>query len=187
MKNKIILSFLIILTNCKNSYESPIFYFHNVSDRPLLNINCFYKNKNFKFDELGIDSIKIYFFQIFNNDEFFGKMYCQMKNFKNKNKKFKFEITKNDIVLKKKKDIHTKPWMMPIYFILSVISPIGFGGRDIEFNFPHVNIYLSQDGYEILFSGDKNYFQKNFAYMDIMKQNSLNYTKDEILNKNLNY
>lgn len=186
MKVKLILSSLFFLASC-TKYESPIFYFHNVSDRPLKDINCIYKTLKFKFDDIGINTVKLFSFYLSSNEEFYGKMFCRLRNFENKTKNFQFEVSKNDLVLPKKKDIHTKPWMMPLHFFLSVISPIGFGGRDIEFFFQHINIYLSQEGFEVLFTGDKNYFKKDNEYIEIMRINGLNYLQEKLLNKNLNY
>lgn len=205
MKAKLILSSLFFLASC-SKYESPIFYFHNVSDRPLKDINCDYNGNKFGFKGLWLtgtvrdmtpsgssiknpsfSSINLFSYQISSNEEFFGKMVCSLKNFKDETKNFQFEVNKNDLVLDKKKNIHTKPWMMPIYLFLSVISPIGFGGRHMEFFLPHVNIYLSQDGFEVLFTGDKNYFKKDNQYNKIMQANELNYLKEKLLNKNLNY
>lgn len=205
MKAKLILSSLFFLASC-TKYESPIFYFHNVSDRPLKDINCDYNGNKFGFEGLWLtgtvrdmtpsgssiknpsfSAINLFSYQISNNDEFFGKMVCSLKNFKGETKNFQFEVSKNDLVLPKKKDIYTKPWMMPIHFFLSVISPIGFGGRDIEFFFQHINIYLSQEGFEVLFTRDKNYFKKDNQYNEIMQANELNYLKEKLLNKNLNY
>lgn len=205
MKAKLILSSLFLIQSC-TKYESPIFYFHNVSDRPLKEINCDYNGNKFGFEGLWLtgtvrdmtpsgssiknpsfSAINLFSYQISNNDEFFGKMVCGLKNFKGETKNFQFEVNKNDLVLDKKKNIHTKPWMMPIYLFLSVISPIGFGGRHMEFFLPHINIYLSQDGFEVLFTGDKNYFKKDNQYNEIMQANEFNYLKEKLLNKNLNY
>ena len=83
--------------------------------------------------------------------------------------------------------LHLSYWFYCIHFFLSVISPIGFGGRDIEFFFQHINIYLSQEGFEVLFTGDKNYFKKDNEYIEIMRINGLNYLQEKLLNKNLNY
>lgn len=205
MRTKLFLSSLFFLASC-TKYESPIFYFHNVSDRPLKDINCDYNGNKFGFEGLWLtgtvrdmtpsgssiknpsfSAINLFSYQISNNDEFFGKMVCSLKNFKGETKNFQFEVNKNDLVLDNKKNIHTKPWMMPIYLFLSVISPIGFGGRHMEFFLPHVNIYLSQDGFEVLFTGDKNYFKKDNQYNKIMQANELNYLQEKLLNKNLNY
>lgn len=205
MRTKLILSSLFLIQSC-TKYESPIFYFHNVSDRPLKEINCDYNGNKFGFEGLWLtgtvrdmtpsgssiknpsfSAINLFSYQISSNEEFFGKMVCSLKNFKGETKNFQFEVSKNDLVLPKKKNIHTKPWMMPIHFFLNVISPIGFGGRDIEFFFQHINIYLSQEGFEVLFTGDKNYFKKDNEYIKIMQANELNYLQEKLLNKNLNY
>ena len=205
MKFKLTLTSLFFLSNCVK-YESPVFYFHNVSDRPLKEINCDYKGNKFGFDGLWLmgiikdptangstiknpsfSAIKLFSYEISNNEEFFGKMVCNLKNFKGETKNFQFEVSKTDVVLPKKKDIHIKPWMMPIHFFLSSISPIGFGGRGMEFFPPHINIYLSQEGFEVVFTGDKNYFKKDNEYIEIMQKNELNYIKEKLLNKNLNY
>ena len=205
MKAKLILSSLFFLTSCFK-YESPIFYFHNVSNRPLKEINCDYNGNKFGFEGLWLlgtvrditpngstiknpsfSAINLFSYQISSNEEFFGKMVCSLKNFKGETKNFQFEVKKTDLVLSKKKDIHIKPWMMPIHFFLSSISPIGFGGRDMEFFLPHINIYLSQEGFEIVFTGDKNYFKKDNEYNEIMQANELNYLREKTLNKNLNY
>lgn len=205
MKVKLILSSLFFLASC-TKYESPIFYFHNVSDRPLKEINCNYNGNKFGFEGLWLtgtvrdmtpsgssiknpsfSAINLFSYQISSNEEFFGKMVCSLKNFKGETKNFQFEVSKNDLVLPKKKDIYTKPCLMPIYFFLSLISPIGFGGRNMEFFLPHVNIYLSQEGFEVLFTGDKNYFKKDNQYNEIMQANELNYLKEKLENKNLNY
>ena len=198
MKFKFALTSLFFLSNCVK-YESPVFYFHNVSDRILTNINCVYKDMKFKFESLGltsppvfdgvkVNSVKLFSFDISSNQEFYGKMFCQLRNFKGEIKKFKFEIKQDDIELPEKRHFITKLWAMPAYFITGIILPSGLGGnRKIDFFTPHVNIYLSQDGYEILLSNDKNYFKKDNEYIDIMQKNGINYTREKTLNKNLNY
>jgi hypothetical protein len=187
MKFKLALTSLFFLSNCLK-YESPVFYFHNVSDRPLVELNCIYKYRQFKFDDLGINSVKVFSFDIANNQEFHGKMFCRLKNFNNEIKRFKFEIKQNDIELETPRYYETKPWLMPIYFFTSIIFPSGIGeNRKIKFFLPHINIYLSQDGYEILLSNDENYFKKDNMYIDIMQKNGINYTREKTLNKNLNY
>lgn len=187
MKFKLALTSLFFISNCVK-YESPVFYFHNVSDRPLGELNCIYKYRQFKFDGLGINSVKVFSFEIANNQEFFGKMFCQLRNFKGEIKKFKFEIKQDDIELPEKRHFITKPWTMPAYFIAGVILPSGVGGnRKIDFFIPHINIYLSQEGYEILLSNDENYFKKDNMYIEIMQKNGINYTREKTLNKNLNY
>jgi len=198
MKFKFALTFLFFLSNCVK-YESPVFYFHNVSDRILTNINCVYKDMKFKFESLNlasppvfdgvkVNNVKLFSFDISSNQEFYGKMFCQLRNFKGEIKKFKFEIKQDDIELHEKRHFITKLWAMPAYFIAGVILPSGVGkNRKIDFFIPHVNIYLSQDGYEILFSNDKNYFDKDNFYLEIMQKNGINYTREKTLNKNLNY
>jgi len=206
MKFKFALTFLFFLSNCVK-YESPIFYFHNVSDRPLKEINCDYNGNKFGFDGLWLmgslkdmtangstiknpsfSAIKLFSYEISNDQEFFGKMVCNLKNFKGETKNFQFEVGKNDIELPEKRHFITKPWLMPAYLIAGVILPSGVGkNRKMNFFIPHVNIYLSQDGYEIVFSNDKNYFDKDNFYIEIMQKNELNYIKEKTLNKNLNY
>ena len=156
MKAKLILS-SFFLTSCLK-YESPVFYFHNVSNRPLKEINCDYNGNKFGFEGLWLlgtvrdmtpsgstiknpsfSAINLFSYQISNNEEFYGKMVCNLKNFKGETKNFQFEVSKTDLVLPKKKNIYIKPWVMPIYFFLSLISPNGFGGRSMEFFLPHIN------------------------------------------------
>jgi hypothetical protein len=198
MKFKLALTSLFFLSNCVK-YESPIFYFHNVSDRILTNINCVYKDMKFKFESLGlasppvfdgvkVNSVKLFSFDISSNREFYGKMVCQLRNFKGEIKKFKFEVKQDDIELPEKRHFITKTWLMPAYLIAGVIFPSGVGkNRKIDFFIPHVNIYLSQNGYEILLSNDENYFKKDNFYIEIMQKNGINYTREKTLNKNLNY
>jgi hypothetical protein len=187
MKIKLALTSLFFLSNCVK-YESPVFYFHNVSDRPITNINCVYKHLKFGFDGMGINTYRLFSFDISSNQEFYGKMFCQLRNFKGEIKKLKFEIKQDDIELPEKRHFITKLWAMPAYLIAGIILPSGVGkNRKIDFFIPHVNIYLSQDGYEILFSNDKNYFKKDNEYIDIMQKNGINYTREKTLNKNLNY
>ena len=57
----------------------------------------------------------------------------------------------------------------------------------MEFFPPHINIYLSQEGFDVVFTGDKNYFKKDNEYNEIMQVNELNYLREKTLNKNLNY
>jgi hypothetical protein len=140
------------------------------------------------FDGVKVNSVKLFSFDISSNREFYGKMFCQLRNFKGEIKKFKFEIKQDDIELPEKRHFITKLWAMPAYFIAGVILPSGLGeNRKIDFFIAHVNIYLSQDGYEIVFSNDKNYFKKDNEYIEIMQKNGINYTREKTLNKNLNY
>jgi hypothetical protein len=206
MKFKFAITSLFFLSNCAK-YESPIFYFHNVSNRPLKEINCKYNGNKFGFDGLWLmgsikdltangssiknpsfSAIKLFSYEISNNEEFFGKMVCNLKNFKGETKNFQFEVGKNDIDFLERKHFIIKPWLMPVYFVAGVILPFGIGkNRKVDFFIPHVNIYLSQDNYEIVFSNDKNYFDKDNFYIEIMQKNELNYIKEKTLNKNLNY
>jgi hypothetical protein len=140
------------------------------------------------FDGVKVNSVKLFSFDISSNQEFYGKMFCQLRNFKGEIKKFKFEIKQDDIELPEKRHFITKPWLMPAYLIAGVIFPSGVGkNRKMDFFIPHVNIYLSQDGYEILLSNDENYFKKDNMYIEIMQKNGINYTREKTLNKNLNY
>lgn len=187
MKFKFALTSLFFLSNCVK-YESPVFYFHNVSDRPITNINCVYKHLKFGFDGMGINTYRLFSFDISSNQEFFGKMFCQLRNFKGEIKKFKFEIKENDIKLPEKRHYITKPWAMPAYFIAGIILPSGLGeNRKIEFYPPSVNIYLTQEGFEVLFCCSEDFFKKDNEYINIMQKNGINYTREKTLNKNLNY
>jgi hypothetical protein len=140
------------------------------------------------FDGVKVNNVKLFSFDISSNQEFYGKMFCQLRNFKGEIKKFKFEIKQNDIELPEKRHFINKLWTTPVYFIAGIILPSGLGeNRKIDFFIPHVNIYLSQHGYEILLSNDENYFKKDNEYIEIMQKNGINYTREKTLNKNLNY
>jgi hypothetical protein len=137
---------------------------------------------------MGINTYRLFSFDISNNREFYGKMFCQLRNFKGEIRKFKFEIKENDIKLPEKRHYITKPWAMPAYFIAGIILPSGLGeNRKIEFYPPSVNIYLTQEGFEVLFCCSEDFFKKDNEYIEIMQKNGINYTREKTLNKNLNY
>ena len=49
------------------------------------------------FDGVKVNNVKLFSFEISNNREFYGKMFCKLRNFKGEIKKFKFEYGKFDL------------------------------------------------------------------------------------------
>lgn len=213
MKAKLILSSLFFLTSCLK-YKSPIFYFHNVSDKPLKNINCNFKNQKFKLKDLnhvfnpthddfsraGIYSYFVGVVDIFqlrisdseyiDKHEFFGDMVCNLETV-NGLKNFKFKITENDLKLSDVRYYESSLFFRALCFISCTVFPCT--KPKPEFYSSMIEVFIAQDGFDVLFFSfddefsKKNPWKKSKEYEEIIRANKLNYLREKLLNKNLNY